>query len=317
MSPPLESLHAEIAFGSDPQRDQLAPRLQKLSDLGFSGIYPSDLFVVVDPTRSNPQGWPILFEEEQLTLLRRPDEHINTILRILPEFGLEIVSAHFLQTLPPPGASAEAITHFHDLLIEVAAQSGLRYATTHAGWSLAADDSRIMGEAALAFCKQQIPLEELYALIRKRAGEETFRAQSIDVYRSLCQRAARTGLSLTIESSCREWLPLSTSATAVKAFIEEVGEPNLGICLDAGHCHMQAIDPAAFALEAGDLLWETHFHDNFGDADAHFPVGIGNVNWKAVIQALKNIDYQGVITFEQREDALNAGNWRRLLQAAN
>jgi len=95
-----------------------------------------------------------------------------------------------------------------------------------------------------------------------------------------------------------------------------VGAPNLGICVDSGHCHLNGLDVAAVIRACGELLVETHFHDNHGRRDEHNPLGDGTIAWPALIRALVDVRYRGIITFEQRDHARNAERWTAYLAQA-
>ena len=99
--------------------------------------------------------------------------------------------------------------------------------------------------------------------------------------------------------------------------IRDVGAPNLGICVDAGHCHLKGLDVAGIIRRCGPHFLETHFHDNFGDRDRHNPVGIGTIDWLKVILALHETGYAGEITFEQGDYVTNARNWTLFIGQAS
>ena len=98
-------------------------------------------------------------------------------------------------------------------------------------------------------------------------------------------------------------------------FIADVGAPNLGVCVDSGHCNFEHVDIIDAIRKIGNLFFETHFHDNFGDTDSHFPVGIGTLNWREVINAMIDSSYNGLITFEQSNNLVNSLNWNLFLNA--
>lgn len=75
--------------------------------------------------------------------------------------------------------------------------------------------------------------------------------------------------------------------------------PMVGICWDTGHAN-QAMQNQGDALrKIGSRLKNLHFNDNFmGCRDEHLLPFMGEVDWEAVLEALVDIDYQGVLNYE-------------------
>jgi len=73
-------------------------------------------------------------------------------------------------------------------------------------------------------------------------------------------------------------------------------------CLDIGHCEMRgtgAISAADSITALGrERLQSLHIHDNDKIRDTHTLPFTQKINWDAVMQALKNIGYDGDFTFE-------------------
>ena len=77
----------------------------------------------------------------------------------------------------------------------------------------------------------------------------------------------------------------------------------IGICWDFGHAHTANLDQIAAINEVGSLLKMTHVHDNYRKGDHHqlpllASVEWNSIHWDKVMQALRNIDYQGSLTLE-------------------
>ncbi len=81
--------------------------------------------------------------------------------------------------------------------------------------------------------------------------------------------------------------------------------PAVGFCLDTGHrmCYNHNRD---WLAEYGDRLVYTHLNDNKGQRgpaitwhdDLHLPMGDGIADWKAVMQGISRVDYQGPLMCE-------------------
>ena len=85
----------------------------------------------------------------------------------------------------------------------------------------------------------------------------------------------------------------------IATVIEAVGADNVAICLDTGHANISGVDNPDFVRRAGDRLKALHVADNLGQNDDHiFPYGRGTVPWSQVLNALHEIDYDGLFNFE-------------------
>ena len=76
------------------------------------------------------------------------------------------------------------------------------------------------------------------------------------------------------------------------------GKEVFGHCYDTGHGHLVRKEPAENIGVIGDRLKVLHVHDNMGYTDDHFMPFAGNIDWNEFCEALKNSNYDGVISFE-------------------
>lgn len=81
----------------------------------------------------------------------------------------------------------------------------------------------------------------------------------------------------------------------------------LGITYDVGHAFIEKrrgkmSTPEQKIVEDiklfGKFLSHVHFHDNHGTHDEHLPLGDGDINFKPIIEALKETNYGGKIILE-------------------
>lgn len=94
-----------------------------------------------------------------------------------------------------------------------------------------------------------------------------------------------------------------------KKHIDIVNDPYLVACLDIGHAEMEcAGDGAAYMIrELGDRLQALHIHDTDKIGDNHqIPFSL-KIDFNEVAKALKDVNYQGVLTLEA-DTYLNAYN---------
>jgi sugar phosphate isomerase/epimerase len=117
-------------------------------------------------------------------------------------------------------------------------------------------------------------------------------ALNIRALKPLAEMAASHGLTLVLENFKA---PFNTVA-AYAQILQEV--PGLQIHLDIGHGNMGGDDGVTFCESLGEHIRHVHFSDNRGARDDHLPLGVGSVDWKAAVSALKSIGYDGTITLE-------------------
>lgn len=80
--------------------------------------------------------------------------------------------------------------------------------------------------------------------------------------------------------------------------VDELNEPDIGICLDTGHAFLSGIDPAECVRIMGHRLKATHIADNKGHRDDHVAPLQGLIRWDEVVRALYEIDYRNDFAFE-------------------
>lgn len=113
-----------------------------------------------------------------------------------------------------------------------------------------------------------------------------------------------TGITLCLENL--NSVHLCRSADQLKAIIRDAGGKHMGICLDTGHLHLSRVQKGLqhshrdFILCAGDLLQALHITENNGLGDTHqmpFSARYG-IDWKEVMQALRDVNYRGLFNLE-------------------
>jgi len=298
----------------------------------FRNLSALGMIVTVNPVERFPDrlsalveaGYEYLYFADELFSHVRERGGISEIKKAVADSGLKVRSAHFKYLYPGPGDTLEGLKENHLRDLDTAAELGLQCVTTHYLSITGMGEPGFLTAATLAaFSRNWIHgVEAVYEeAFLKLGGKETFLARNNDLYRWLCDEAARRNLAITIETATCH---LTKRPAQIIRHIEEIGRPNLGICLDSGHSHIMMGDVPSAVRECGQWLMETHFHDNFGDRDLHRPPGIGTIRWREVILALREIGFPGPVTFEmgapshqshEEEIRLYARNWREFLYA--
>jgi D-psicose/D-tagatose/L-ribulose 3-epimerase len=127
----------------------------------------------------------------------------------------------------------------------------------------------------------------------ERRPDEDDRRRAAEVLREVARFAAPLGVTVGIEPVNRyETFLVNTSAQALE-LKRLVGEPNVGVHLDAYHMNIEEDDfyePVAAAV--GDLV---HFH--LSESHRGVP-SRGTVDWRAIMRALAEGGYEGLVGLE-------------------
>lgn len=86
-------------------------------------------------------------------------------------------------------------------------------------------------------------------------------------------------------------------------FIYLFGEiPNISALLDVGHAHINRWDIAKVIKGLDEHFTAVHLHDNWGLSDEHQPIGLGNINWQPIWDALNDLEHEYRAIIEYKED---------------
>jgi sugar phosphate isomerase/epimerase len=111
-------------------------------------------------------------------------------------------------------------------------------------------------------------------------------------------RAAELGIELALENG-----RALEHMEYVLGLVEILGGENVGVCVDTGHANMGTLGPAHAIRMAGDKLFTTHLHDNFGQVDDHLPPGQATIDWPDVFRALDEVGYDRPFMLELSDNA--------------
>lgn len=115
---------------------------------------------------------------------------------------------------------------------------------------------------------------------------------NIQALQAVAAMAASHGLQLVLENF-KAPFDRVTTFTALLAAV-----PGLQLHLDFGHANFGRDNHEVFCGELGEYIQHVHFSDNRGRSDDHMPLGVGTINWRHAVDALKATGYDGTITLE-------------------
>lgn len=140
------------------------------------------------------------------------------------------------------------------------------------------------------------------------------RANSVAVLRGLAQRAGESGVQIGLEAVNRYETNLVNTVADALRLIDQIGEDNVVVHLDAYHANIEEGDLTRPVVQAGERLGYVHV----GESHRGY-LGSGTIDFAAFFRALVSAGYSGPITFESFSSAVVSpafaaalGVWRNL-----
>ncbi len=116
---------------------------------------------------------------------------------------------------------------------------------------------------------------------------------SVSSMKEIATYARKFDITLCVEQINRyETYFINTTDDAIR-YCKDVGEPNMGVLLDAHHLVLEELNFYNTITKAGKLL--KHFHAS--ENNRGIP-GTGLVDWKEVFRALRAVNYDGWLVME-------------------
>lgn len=179
--------------------------------------------------------------------------------------------------------------------------------------SFVSNDAKVR-EAAIERVRSHIQLAAwldtmvMLGLIRGMIPDGVSQEQAMDRLVGILQECAavgaRQGVRLVVEPINRYEADLIRSAREGLDLLDRVGHDNVGLILDTYHMNIEEPSLEESIRITGDRL----FHVHVSDSNRWYP-GAGHIDFKGVIAALRDINYQGYVSgeFMPRPDAETAG----------
>jgi len=115
----------------------------------------------------------------------------------------------------------------------------------------------------------------------------------VEAMRRVVDHAEKKGIILAIEPLNRYETYLINTLAQVLVFIQEINAPCMRIQLDTFHMNIEEIEPWNAIRKAGNLLVSMHLSDS-----NRMALGHGNLDFRGMMRALKEIRFDGLLTLE-------------------
>lgn len=106
---------------------------------------------------------------------------------------------------------------------------------------------------------------------------------------------AQAGVVATVEPHPSRYLSNTDGALRL---LEKVGSPALAVNFDPSHTFPVGDFPNHSIYRLGKRIAHCHASDNDAVTNVHWRPGMGKINWKQMLQAFKDVGYDGVISIE-------------------
>lgn len=119
---------------------------------------------------------------------------------------------------------------------------------------------------------------------------------------------------IVVENMAPPYPFLVSNHHEVERLFQELGNSDLGLCLDTGHAQRSGgLKP--FLKNVGPYIKHVHAHDNRGDRDAHLQIGKGVLDWKFLIRSLEKLNFKGYVVVENNDlgDSYNSIHYLKSL----
>lgn len=132
-----------------------------------------------------------------------------------------------------------------------------------------------------------------------------FEEYNINYYRSLIPYCEKFGMHISVENLVsvdtkrHHLIGVLGTPTELNKIVEKIDSPLINACVDIGHASLTGYEAEDFIEKMQPkYLKALHVQDNDYISDRHILPYTGDLNWKAIMTSLRNIGYDGDLTFE-------------------
>lgn len=213
---------------------------------------------------------------------------------------------------------AEFAAYFRDVL-RLAREYGLEVSQTHVPFPLKSYSERdpMLLACAIRSIYATAELESPYAVFHPGKhpsfiygrNYEFCKSSNVEFFSALVPAIRETGVRVAIENlfaadpDTKKLIPSTCSkAEWMIDLIDTLNDMHGGelfvACLDTGHAALAGSGAADMLMQLGDRAKVLHVHDNDGYTDKHQIPGVGLLNFKEFMNAVRAVKFDGAFSFE-------------------
>lgn len=234
---------------------------------------------------------------------------LKTVFEVSRKAGFDAVELNVYEAGAPAGFTMDTTPSEADAIAKLAADQGLKLRSISTGllWGapLSSPDASVR-ERGRAIVKKQLEIAERIGADTVLVVPGTVNSDSSydDCYEYskrelelLIPEAERCGVKIGVENV---WNKFLLSPLEMKRYVDELNSPNLGVYFDVGNILLYGI-PEQWIRILGSRIAKIHVKDfktAVGNGGGFVPLMAGDVNWRKVVKALKEIGYTDTLTAE-------------------
>ncbi|MCD6508052.1 sugar phosphate isomerase/epimerase [Candidatus Poribacteria bacterium] len=131
---------------------------------------------------------------------------------------------------------------------------------------------------------------------------EEVRRRNLEVFGKLADTARQLQIGIAIENTADRndggRRVFGATTYELLSLVRALGPEVAGICWDTGHANVQKLNQYKAIKALGKHLVATHIDDNNSSSDQHLLPFEGNIDWKGVMRALREVNYDGFFNLE-------------------
>lgn len=211
-----------------------------------------------------------LFQKDHIQFVK----YLEHQKKVCQSEGLEIYQAHGPWRYPPKDATAEdRFERFEKM-------------------------TRAVEGTAILGCKKMV----IHPLMPFGINDEGHEQETYEINLDFMGKLSEVGKANDVVI-CYENMPMPllsmASVPSILKVVREINSDYFKVCLDVGHSIITKNIPGdAVRMIGKDLLAALHIHDNNGKHDVHIHPYAGVIDWENFCMALKDIGFDGVMSFE-------------------
>lgn len=198
--------------------------------------------------------------------------------------------------------------------------NGIVFSQTHASFPLYVKDLDTVNDYMIKVMEKSIAVcaflgcNAVVAHPFSDSDKEFEMKVNLEMYKKMIPAAKKYGVKICLENMYLNFNNKPVEGSCSNAYEacyyidklnEEAGENIFGFCLDIGHANLLSKNIKNFITKLSHRLTCLHIHDNDGIFDLHMMPytqqrnwGLYCTDWNGMIEGLKEIDYQGNLSFE-------------------
>jgi len=152
------------------------------------------------------------------------------------------------------------------------------------------------------YMKTKAEVDQTFDYVVRFGGKLLIGIPNYELLPYVEQKVKATGITLAIHTHGPD-KPIYPDAKDVYDRVKDM-DPRIGICIDLGHTVRLGEDGAKDLLKYKDRIFDIHIKDVSGASKETktCEMGRGVMDFKPILEALKTIDYKGVVSLEYEKD---------------